>query len=124
MVMATKESHKLAVLFVFSILVFLVIFVSLVSAANCWTYTSSATCTTSNGCLWKNDSWSSNGWCEELQCWGLNTQNLCTTTSVLGKNCTWQNGSTSYSCDEISCWSFSGTSNNSCILNTANKSCS
>ncbi|HLC77491.1 MAG TPA: hypothetical protein VJH92_00005, partial [Candidatus Nanoarchaeia archaeon] len=106
------------------LLAFSVAFLSFIDAVNCYAYTSSATCTTSNGCLWKNDSWNTNGWCEELQCWSLSSQSSCASTNVAGKNCTWQAGGTSYSCEEISCWSFSGTNNNSCISNTANKSCS
>ncbi|MEK6808491.1 MAG: hypothetical protein AABY14_02290 [Nanoarchaeota archaeon] len=91
-------------------------------SANCWLYTSNTTCTTGNGCIWKTDGWGS--WCEELNCWSLNTQNLCQTTAVPGKNCTWSGGSETFTCEDISCWSFSGTSQSNCVNNSANLSCS
>lgn len=93
-------------------------------AVDCWQYTSNASgqCTFENGCKWKSDSWGS--WCEQLSCYSLSSQNSCTTTPIPGKNCTWSGGGVSYSCSEISCMSFSGTTNASCILNSAGKSCS
>jgi len=106
----------------FLLLVLSVLFyLSYVSAASCWQYSSSSTCTTGNGCKWKNDSWGS--WCEELSCWSLGSQSTCGSTNVPGKNCTWENGSLSYSCEELSCWSFSGTNQTQCESNSANKSC-
>jgi len=105
---------------VFTVFVIL-IYSSSVVASSCWEYTSSSTCTTGNGCLWKNDSWGS--WCSELNCWSFNTQNSCTTTNVPGKNCTWQSGSTYNYCSELNCWSFSGTNQNTCENNAAGRSC-
>ncbi len=107
-------------LFLIAISIF---FIGLVSAANCWQYTSSSTCTSGNGCNWRNDSWSSSGWCEELNCWSLNTQSACTSTNVPGKNCTWQGGGTNYGCEKLNCWGLSGTSANSCVNNSAGLSC-
>ena len=119
-----KYELKTRNMLLFSFLIALTIFfISFVYAESCWQYTSSnnASCNSTNNCIWKTDSWSS--YCQELNCWSLDTQNSCTTTPVTGKNCTWKPGGTTYTCDQISCWSFSGTNNNSCILNTANKSC-
>src|SRR3989338_6410538 len=84
------------------VLFIIILFVDFGSTASCWTYTSSSTCTSGNGCIWKNDSWNPTGWCEELNCWSLNAKSSCTTTTVPGKNCTWQGGGTTYSCNEIS----------------------
>ncbi len=110
-------------LIIFS-LIAIVISSYLITALNCWQYTSIANgCTSSNGCTWKNDSWSTTGWCEELNCWSLNTQSSCTTTNVPGKNCTWQPGGTSYGCEKLSCWSLSGTNSSSCESNTAGLNC-
>ena len=97
---------------------FLVSFVS----ATCWDKTQT-TCTAANGCKWKNDSWSTTGWCEELNCWSLYTQSECTSTVVPGKNCTWQGGGTTYSCEKLSCWSLSGTNASACANNSAGLSC-
>ncbi|MBI4983529.1 hypothetical protein HZC32_02695 [Candidatus Woesearchaeota archaeon] len=94
------------------------------TTANCWQYTSIANgCTADNGCKWRNDSWNSNGWCEELNCWSLYSQSDCANTAVPGKNCTWQGSSTFYTCDKVSCWSFSGTNANSCVNNSLNLAC-
>ncbi len=109
--------------FVFLVLMFfIVVSLSFVSAVDCWSKTS-ATCTAANGCKWKNDSWSSSGWCEELSCWSLYSQSDCTNTAVPGKNCTWQGGSTTYNCEKLNCWSLSGTNSSSCINNNAGLSC-
>ncbi len=112
----------------FFLIIFLVFFIlislSFVSAANCWQYTSeSGGCSATNGCKWKNDSWSLTGWCEELNCWSLYSQSECTTAVVPGKNCTWQGGGTTYGCEKLSCWSLSGTNANSCVNNTKGLSC-
>ena len=116
----SKENIKLYYLSIVS-LAFIIFSIGFVIALNCWTYTSSSTCTLSNGCNWRNDSWGS--WCEEASCWSLFNQSSCTTTNIPGKNCSWTNGTEHYSCTEVSCWGFSGTNNNSCISNYANKSC-
>ncbi len=92
-----------------------------VTTANCWSQSTAATCGNASGCEWKNDSWGS--WCQELNCWGLYSQNACATTTVPGKNCSWHGGGTTYSCEKISCWSFSGTNANTCVNNTASLSC-
>lgn len=55
--------RKKIILFI-ALIIFLFTFISFVSAVNCWSYTSSSTCTTANGCKWKNDSWSVSGWCD------------------------------------------------------------
>src|SRR3989344_5243996 len=100
------------------------LFSSEVAAANCWQYTSVANgCTSGNGCVWKNDSWSSSGWCQELSCWSFSTQSECASTPVPGKNCTWQGGGTTYNCEKVSCWSFAGTDSNSCGNNSLGLSC-
>ncbi len=117
-----RKKYFLLIIFllsVFSILAEL----NLIIAPSCWTYTSSSTCTNSNGCVWKNDSWSTSGWCEELSCWSLNTQQQCTSTNVAGKNCTWQGGGTTYGCEKLSCWSLSGTNSTSCESNAAGLNC-
>src|SRR3989344_3149303 len=92
-------------------------------ASSCWTY-SSSTCTAANGCKWRNDSWSTTGWCEDLSCWSLYTQNECTSTPITGKNCTWQAGQTNYWCEKLDCWSLSGTNVSSCTNNSLGLSCS
>ncbi|MBS3099547.1 hypothetical protein J4462_05005 [Candidatus Pacearchaeota archaeon] len=115
-----KNNITFVLLFSFLLVV---VGVGVVSAVDCWSYSTNATCTT-NGCNWKNDSWNPSGWCEQLSCWSLTTQNTCSTTTVPGKNCTWNGGGTTYSCDELSCWSFSGTNSSTCANNVANKSCS
>ena len=120
MVMNNK-SLKYSVL-TFAILVVSVFLLSFVSAVDCWSYSTSSQCTT-NGCNWKNDSWNPSGWCEQYSCWSLNTQDSCSTTTVPGKNCTWSSGGTTNSCDQISCWSFSGTNANSCVNNSESKAC-
>ena len=109
-------------LFVF-ILFAILINTNFISAVNCWQYTSAnnASCILSNGCVWKTDSWG--GYCTELSCWSLESQSQCTNTNVAGKNCTWQSSSIYYYCEQINCWSFSGTNNNTCVLNSVNKSC-
>ena len=108
----------------FILLVFSMLFcLNFVSAANCWQYNSSSTCITSTGCKWKNDSWSTTGWCEELNCWSLASQSECTSTSVPGKNCTWQGGGTTYNCEKYSCWSLSGTNESYCVNNTKALNC-
>ena len=117
-----KNKFLFALFLVVSIIAIFVL-TSLVSAVDCWSYSTSSLCTTA-GCNWKNDSWNPSGWCEQYSCWNLNTQNSCTTTTVPGRNCTWNSGGTSYSCDQVSCWSFSGTNANSCVNNSASKSCS
>ena len=104
-----------------SFLVFILGFLSFASAASCWLYSSSDTCTTAAGCIFKNDSWGS--WCEELGCWSLNSQSSCTTTNIAGKNCTWSAGGTSYGCEKLSCWSLSGTNSSLCASNSAGLSC-
>ncbi|MBI2452194.1 hypothetical protein HYV50_03910 [Candidatus Pacearchaeota archaeon] len=107
------------------ILVFSVLFsLNFASApgADCWQYTTNATCSGVSACKWKSDNWGS--WCEELNCWSLTSQNACTTTSITGKNCTWQGGSTYNTCEQLSCWSFSGKGENACVNNSAGRSCS
>ena len=91
-------------------------------SSNCYSYTASS-CTAANGCKWRNDSWSSTGWCEELNCWSLNSQSDCASTSVPGKSCSWTPGNTFYSCEKLSCWSLSGTSASSCVNNSLNLAC-
>jgi len=114
-------------LFLFVILLaFSVGFLSFIDAANCYTYTSSSTCTISNGCKWKTDSWNTNGWCEELQCWSLNTQTDCQNPSyysAIGKNCTWTAGGTSNYCSQTSCYDYSGTNQTYCQTNPSGRSC-
>src|SRR3989344_8424884 len=122
--MATIKNNRLLV-FASLIVVFSVVFLlSSVDAVDCWSYSMNSTCSVVSGCTWKNDSWNPSGWCEQLSCWSLTTQNTCSTTTVPGKNCTWNGGGTTYSCDELSCWSFSGTNSSTCASNVANKSCS
>ena len=120
----SKYYSNIFLLFFVGVFGFFLFGVVSVTSASCWQYTSGSTCTLSNGCLWRNDSWNSNGWCEELSCGTLSNQSACTTISLPGKNCTWQGGMTNYACEEVSCWSFSGTNNNSCESNWVNKSCS
>lgn len=91
------------------------------SAANCWMFSDSLSCASDTSCRWKSDNWGS--WCEELNCWSLNTQSECTTTNVPGKNCTWKPSGVSYGCEKMSCWALSGTSANGCINNTAGLNC-
>ncbi|MBS3077378.1 hypothetical protein J4233_03835 [Candidatus Pacearchaeota archaeon] len=117
--------HKRLRLVIYS-LIFLalgLLFAGFASAETCWLYTSNATgqCTAANGCIWKSDPWGS--WCQELNCWSLNSQSECTSTNVPGKNCTWQGGGTSYGCEKLSCWSLSGTNEGSCVNNSAGLSC-
>jgi hypothetical protein len=113
---------KNRVLFLLSFTILIAVVSFSVSAAVCWDKTQS-TCTTVNGCKWKNDSWSTSGWCEELNCWSLSSSTECTTTNVPGKNCTWQAGGTSYGCEKLTCWSLSGTNASSCSNNTAGLNC-
>jgi hypothetical protein len=115
-----RRGFKFA-LILFLIIVSILFSLNFVSAANCWQYTSNATCAT-GGCSWKSDSWGS--WCQELNCWSLYSQSECTTTNIPGKNCTWQAGGTSYNCEEKSCWSFSGINETSCESNSGGLSCS
>ena len=115
-----KEVHNLFLVCVLSV-VFILFSLGVVSATNCWMYTSSSTCTTGNGCTWKNDSWGS--WCEELNCWSFYTQADCASAVVPGKNCTWQAGGFSYGCEKLNCWSLSGTSEASCENNTKGLNC-
>ncbi|MBS3075486.1 hypothetical protein J4429_03425 [Candidatus Pacearchaeota archaeon] len=115
------KDTKYFVLYLF-LFILIVLNLNFVFAADCWSKTSS-TCTAANGCKWKNDSWSTTGWCEELNCWSLYTNTECTTTNVPGKNCTWQSGGTNWWCEKLNCWSLSGTSANSCVNNTAGLSC-
>ena len=118
--MVLKESRFFTILSF--ITVGIILSLSFVIAASCWTYTSSSTCTLSNGCLWRNDTWGS--WCEELNCWSLANQSSCTTTTIAGKNCTWTNGTASSWCTTASCWAFSATNQTQCENNYFNKSCS
>jgi len=120
--MMVGKFNRLVVFYGILIVFAVVISLNLVLAANCWQYTASTTCTTANGCNWKNDSWGS--WCEELSCWSLQNQSTCSTISVAGKNCTWMNGTANYGCEEVNCWSFSGTNQTRCENNYVNKSCS
>jgi len=117
--------NKLILLLVFAgILLLSSIFFSInVVAVDCWSYNSSSTCTSLIGCNWRNDSWSLTGWCEELNCWSLGDQAGCASTVVPGKNCTWQGGGTTYSCERMSCYSLSGTNESSCTNNTQGLSC-
>jgi hypothetical protein len=119
MVSKNLKSVMLAFILVFGILIFL----GLVNAASCWTYTSEAGgCNSTNGCMYKSDAWGS--WCETLSCNGINLQSDCSSLVVAGKNCSWQTGGTTNYCQETSCYSFSGTNSSSCEVNAANKSCS
>jgi len=103
---------------VFSILVaFLIILFTVSVSAACWQQVSESTCNgdSSGACTWKSDSWG--GWCEELNCWSLYTQDECTdadTISQIGKNCTWQSGNTYASCEDFSCYSYDGTDESTC----------
>jgi len=113
--------EKSSVAFLFIILIVISVSIIIVSAADCWSYTTQSGCESDSSCKWKNDSWGA--WCEELNCWSLYNQSACLNTIVPGKNCTWQEGGTSYGCERISCWSFSGTNANSCVNNSAELNC-
>src|SRR3989344_4688725 len=121
-----KGYIKLILFFLVAILSF-VVFLSFASAASCWSYTSSGTCGVDPSCIWKNDSWSSSGWCEEINCWSLYTQTQCansTLQTLIGKTCTWQPGRTDYWCERLNCWSLSGTNQSACTNSTQGLSCS
>ena len=123
-----KKNHwfliVLLILSVFTISFYFFSLVPGVSAANCWQYTSPSNgCTSANGCNFRNDSWSSSTWCEELSCWSLSNQSSCSSISISGKNCTWEAGQTNYYCSQSSCWSFSGTNQTACESNSKSLSC-
>ena len=115
------KSNLILFLSAFFILFSILISLSFVNAAACWTYTSNSGCSTNSSCYWKNDSWG--GWCEELNCWSIWDKNSCSTAAISGKNCSWQSGSSYFSCSEVSCWSFSGNQT-ACVNNTNGISCS
>ena len=105
-------------------LLFVFVGIIFISADSCWTYTSqSSGCTAANGCKWRNDSWSTSGWCEELSCWSLNTQSECSTTNVPGKNCSWHAGGLSYGCEKLNCGNLWGTNASACVNNSAGLNC-
>jgi len=92
-------------------------------SAYCWQQSTQATCIadTDESCKWKNDSLG--GWCQVLDCWSLYNQTDCETTSIPNRNCTWQGGGTTYSCEQMSCYSFDGTNQTTCENNSAGLSC-
>ena len=119
------NKHFKSVILVLSLVLCIFFSLSFVYAAACYTYDSIANgCTATNGCFFRNDSWDSTGWCEELTCWSLQNQSDCTNINVPGQNCSWQGATTHYGCEEISCWSFSSTNSSTCESNSVNKSCS
>src|SRR3989344_3556804 len=114
-----KNIFLLAVIILFGIY----FSINFISALNCWNYTAQSTCE-GNSCKWKNDSWGS--WCEEFQCWTLNTQTQCSNSSLqstIGKNCTWEAGGASNYCGQVSCWNYAGTNQSYCETNPSGRSC-
>jgi len=111
---------KLSIFFMF-FLVVSIFFLGLSSAVNCWENDANATCSTDSSCIWKSDSWG--GWCEDLSCWSLWTQDDCANIVIPNKNCEWDAGGTSFYCTEISCWTFSGTNESACTSNNDNLNC-
>ena len=100
----------------------LILFMQTASAANCWIYTSSATCSADEYCNWRSDSWG--GTCEEKGCWNIFNQSACNNAVMPGnKSCNWQAGGMTYACDKLNCWGWSGTNANSCVNNSAGLSC-
>ncbi len=94
-----------------------------VFATSCWSYTSLGTCNSDNSCNWRNDSWSTSGWCEEKSCWNFYEQSQCSSANIPGKNCSWQAGGTNNYCTDVSCWSFAGKNESFCVNNSAGLGC-
>src|SRR3989344_7200252 len=122
MVLVGKGGNIISGYGLFALLLFFLFYSSNAQAAECWTYSSNATCTSGNGCIWKSDSWGS--WCEQLSCWSLYSSSDCADTAVPDKTCVWQNSSQNQFCEQASCWIFSGTNSDSCTNNDYNLSCS
>src|SRR3989344_1679063 len=106
-----------------ALLAAILVFLPFISSTSCYQYSTQSTCQ-ANSCNWKSDSWGS--WCEELQCWSLNTQTDCqnsTYYSLIGKNCSWQSGGTSTYCGQTSCYLYSKTNQSYCESNPSGRSC-
>jgi len=104
-------------LFMFVVL----IFGSLVSAQDCWQYTTESDCNAQTGCIWMSDAWGS--WCAEQGCWNYFDQESCINAQIPGKNCTWQTGGTWEWCEQTSCYSFDGTNSTVCVNNSEGLNC-
>ena len=104
-------------LFFLVLVLVLAISFSFVSATNCWEYSEDTNCDSDTNCQWKTDSWG--GWCEELNCWNLWTQDDCTNTVVPNKQCNWKDSTSWGWCEQTSCWSFWDTNETYCENSTA-----
>ncbi|MFH1827912.1 MAG: hypothetical protein ABH824_01485 [Nanoarchaeota archaeon] len=105
----------------FSLILFFIL-AGMVSATDCWILNNDqSSCTAADDCQWKSDNWGS--WCEQLNCWSLNSQDDCTTTSIPNKNCTWQSSVGWGWCEQTMCSSFDGTNNATCEGNSDGLTC-
>lgn len=64
----------------------------------CWNYMNQGDCATADGCSWDNSD--SDGWCEEVMCWGFDSwgggnETYCTNSSAHGLDCVWFNNTVS-----------------------------
>jgi len=97
-----------------------------VFAAQCWEHSSSSDCSgeVAYNCRWVEEDWG--GWCEELNCYSLWTQEDCTNGSlqtIIGKSCVWQDSTNWGWCEQTSCWSFQYTNASACENNSAGLTC-
>ncbi|MEK6916286.1 MAG: hypothetical protein AABW92_00945, partial [Nanoarchaeota archaeon] len=120
---------KTFILFLVSILFVLVLSNISFGETQCWNYNNQTGCDAASDCDWIEDPWGS--WCQQKSCWNMWSQDDCSNTSnpshssYINKTCNWRTSQSSSSgwCSEIRCWSFDGTNVNSCVNNSAGKSC-
>ncbi len=117
-----EKDYKL-IIFLILAAVFICFVLPNALAADCWTYTTNATCAGNSTCKWRNDTWSTAGWCEEKNCWNIFSQTECNNAVIPLKNCSWRSPNTYYTCERTSCYSYSGTSQTSCENNSLGLNC-
>ena len=66
------------------ILAIAIILPVMVSAVDCYTLNSSATCEANEECDWQMDKWGE--WCETKSCWSLDDALLCSNSTM---SCNW-----------------------------------